>query len=103
PMTLVAARGGVEDDDAVVGVAVGDVELVRRWIDAGVGGPAQVVRVRIVSTGARLADLQEEAPRASELEDMAVLAAVAGEPHVVLMVDEDAVLAGRPVVADARA
>jgi hypothetical protein len=47
-VALVAARGRVEDDDAVVDVAVGDEELVRSAIDEHVCGRAEILRVSLL-------------------------------------------------------
>src|SRR5215218_3544123 len=52
---------------------------------------------------AGLADLQHELAVAGELQDVAVLIAVRREPDEALVVDVDAVLVLRPVVALARA
>ena len=50
-----------------------------------------------------LADLEQELSFARELEHLVILGVVAGDPHVVLVVDEDPVLVQRPLVAGARA
>jgi hypothetical protein len=51
--------------------------------------------------GPILADLQHELAVGRELEDLAVVVAVAGDPDEALRVDVDAVLVARPVVARA--
>jgi hypothetical protein len=99
---LVGARARVEDDDAVIAIAVGDEELVGGGIEAHVGGATEICGISVTLARARLADLHEEAPVARELEDLGVLLAVAGEPDVPLGVHVDAVLVGRPVIARAR-
>ena len=51
---------------------------------------------------ALMADLHQELALARELQDLRVLLAAAAQPHVVLVVDVDAVLELRPLVARAR-
>ena len=98
-MALVAARGRVEDDDAVVDVAVGDEELVRSAIDEHVCGRAEILRVVAAGTLAVPSDLQHELAGARELQDLRVLLAAARDPDMVGVVDVDAVLEVRPFVA----
>ena len=102
PHPLERERRGVEHDDAAVAVAVGHVDLVRHGIDREVGRLAQVPRVGAAAVRPRLAELLQELALARELQEMGVVLAAAGEPHVVLGIHEDAVLGLRPVVALAR-
>jgi hypothetical protein len=98
PMPLVRAGRGVEHDDAVVAVAVGDVDLVRRAIDPDVGRRAQLRGVVIAAARAGLADLHHELAVAAELEHRTVLAVVAAEPDR-RFVDANAVFLPRPIEA----
>ena len=102
PMALVLAGVGVEDDDAAVAVPVGHEDLVRLGVDANVGRAAKPRRVVAPAERPRAADLHQECPVARELEDLAVALAVAADPDVVHVVDEDAVLFVRPVEAVGR-
>src|SRR5258705_10929285 len=52
-----------------------------------------MLRVVAVNGDAALANLQQELAVSGELQDLPVAGAVAGEPHVVLRVDRDPVLA----------
>ena len=51
---------------------------------------------------ALMADLHQELALARELQDVRILVAAGAEPHVVLVVDVDAVFELRPLVAGAR-
>ncbi len=74
-MPLVGTGRRVEDDDAPVAEAVGDVDLIGRAVD-GDGGRSIQAGLAVVPAGlSRLADLQEELSRARELEDVRVLGA----------------------------
>src|SRR6516164_9090401 len=44
-MPLVGAGCRIEHDDAVVAVAVGDIDLVRRFVDRGLRGHAELGRI----------------------------------------------------------
>ena len=98
-MTLVRAGVRIEDDDAVVEVAVGDEQLVGLRVHEQAGRPAQVLGVVAALVLSRVADLHEELARARELQDLVVFLRAAAQPHVVLVVHEDAVLGGGPLVA----
>ena len=103
PVPLVGAGRRVEDDDAVIAVAVGDEELVRRGIHPCVGRPVEILGVGVALGHAGLADLHDEAAVARELEDLGVLLGIAREPDIVLRVHEDPVLGLRPVITRTRA
>jgi hypothetical protein len=98
---LVGAGRRVEDDHAVVHVAVGDVELVGRFVDGHAGGAAEVLGVVAAAALALVADLQQKPTVARELQDLRVLLAAAAEPHVILRIHVDAVFELRPLVAGA--
>ena len=98
-MALVGAGLAIEHDDAAVGIAVGGEHFLRGDIDRDIGRRAEPLgRIAVVAL-ALLADLQHELAVHGELEQLAVLLAVAGEPDEIVVVDEDAVLALRPLVA----
>ena len=99
PVPLVLAGIGIEHDDAAVAVAVGHVDLVGLGVDADVGRTPQPRRVVAAAERAGAADLQQERAVARELQDLAVTLPVAPDPDVVQVVDEDAVLLVRPLVA----
>src|SRR5204863_5967283 len=71
-------------------------QLTRGRIDRHGGRTVEMLRVLVVADHARLADLHQELPVARELEDHAVPGPIAGDPHVVVIVDIDAVLVVRP-------
>src|SRR5688572_12711246 len=101
-MTLVSARLGVEHDDAAVAIAVGDVDLASRDVDAQVGRAAEIRRIVAAARLPAAADLQQKLSVERELQYLRIVVAVAREPDGVGCVDEDAVLARRPLVARAR-
>src|SRR5439155_27387612 len=91
------------DDDAVVHVAVGDVELVDGFVDGHARGAAEILRVVAALSLALMADLQQELAVARELQDLRVLVAAAAEPDIVAAIDVDSVFELRPLVAGPRA
>ena len=72
PVAFVLAGVGVEDDDAMIAVAVRDVQLVRGRIDKGLGRPAQVLDVVAALAVERLADLHQELAVLRKLQDLVV-------------------------------
>ena len=102
-MPAVLAGVGVEDRDAPVAVAVGDVDLVGLRIDVDLGRLSEIGEVVAPLALALRADLQQEPAVPGELENLRVVAAAARQPDVVQVVDEDAVLRLRPLVVVGRA
>ena len=98
-MALVLPGLRVEDDDAVVEVAVGDVELVGLLVDEEPRRASNVVGVVAAAIPARVADLQQELSLAGELQEVVVFLRAAAQPDVVVAVDEDAVRRAEPLVA----
>jgi hypothetical protein len=98
---LVRARGGVEDDHAVIAIAVGHVELVSGTVHVHGGGPAEVRGVAIAAGLLRAPDLEQKLAITRELQYLVIVLAVAAHPHVVGGVDVDAMLGARPLVARA--
>src|SRR5579864_3322210 len=103
PHPFEGARFGVEHDDAPIEVPIGEVNLVSLLVQIDPGRAAEDGRVRIIhGRGGRMANLQNKFPLARELDCLTVFSAVAGNPNVSGMVDEDAVLRTRPVIAGTR-
>src|SRR5882672_11406228 len=103
PVALHPAGVGVEHGDALVLVAVGDERLVGLRVDEDLRRAAEVLQVVAALVVAVLAHLQQELAVLGELQHLRVLRAVAADPDVTLVVDEDAVVRLRPLVAGARA
>ena len=113
PVAFELSGIGVDDRHALVQVAVGEIRLVGRRVDEDLGDAAE--RDRIVAAagvgrlailhrtqaGVGLADLQEELAGAAELEHLRIARPVAADPHVALVIDGDAVIRRRPLVAGA--
>ena len=124
PVALVFAGLGIEDDDAVIAVAIGDIELIGLRIDESLRGQPDIIDVVAAFAVTGLADLQQEFSVLRELEDLVVSeaihlvaglglfilaidcaatalgsTAVATQPHVAFVVDRDAVRRLRPIVA----
>ena len=99
PMPLIGAGRRVVDNDAAVAVAIGDVDLVGRLVDRGLGGLAELGGV--ITAGARrdLADLHHELAVEGEFQKHVVVVGVAADPDKAALVDLDAVLAADPFVA----
>src|SRR5204862_5563186 len=102
PVPLVSARRRVEHDDAMVEVAVSDEQLVRLAVYEQARGPAEILAIAAARILAGVPDLQDEPARARELQNLVVFLRAAGEPYVVVGVDEDAVLGPEPLVSRAR-
>ena len=86
-------------DDALVAVAVGDVRLVGLRVDEDLRDAAEVLGVVAAAALALAARTASGTCRPRELQDVRVLVAVAADPDVVLVVDRDAVVRRRPLVA----
>ena len=99
PVALHLAGVGVDHRDALVEVAVGDVGLVGLRVDPDLGDAAEVLEVVAAGVLAEPADLHQELAVLGELQDVRVLRAVAADPDVALVVDVDAVVRLRPLVA----
>src|SRR4051794_13065419 len=103
PVTFHLAGIGVEHSDALVEVAVGHIGLVGLRIDPDLGDAPEVLRVVASGVFAGAADLQQELAVLGELQDMSVLLTVAADPDIALVVDVDAMVRLRPLVALPRA
>src|SRR6516165_2856045 len=112
PHALERAGVGVEHNDAMVAIAVGDIELVALRVYPHVCRPVQVCGVGIALALVAVADLHDELAVLRELQELIVgdrlqarqavgRAAVAADPDEALVVDMNAVLALRPFVAGA--
>ena len=107
PHPLERAGIGVEHDDPAVAVAVRDEGLVGLGPHEDVRRLVHALRVSVAFAGRPAADLQQELSLGVELEEHVVVEiperrcdrGAAADPHVVLVVDGDAVLAVGPVVA----
>ena len=73
PVPLVLAGVGVEHDDAMVAVAVGDVQLVGLLVDEGLGRQPQIRDVVAALARSRLADLHQEFAVLRELQHHVVV------------------------------
>jgi hypothetical protein len=99
PMALVGAGRRVEHDHAVIAVTVGDIELVGCRVDDHVSRAAETGGVVAAGQLACAADLLRELAVARELQDLAVLVlGVAADPDEIVVVDEDPVLVGGPLI-----
>ena len=102
PVTLVRPGRRVEHDDPVIHIAVGNIQLVRRAVDDQIGSRTEIRRVVAAFALSRLANLHQELAAARELQDVRVLLTAATQPHVVFVVDVDAMFELWPVVAGTR-
>ena len=98
PVAQVFPGLGVEHDDPLVQVPVGDVELVGRRIHLDVGGLAEELGAVAALGAAGLPDLHHEGAVPAELEHLVIARTVARKPHVAQVVHEDAVLGLGPLV-----
>jgi len=80
PHTLEGERTGVEDEDPMVSIAIGDVKFVVHRIDGQIGGAPRVLRVGVPSTPALMAELGEELSLSRELENLRILVSTVYDP-----------------------
>ena len=99
PVALHLAGVGVEHGDALVEIAVRDIGFVGFRIDPDLGDAAEILQVVAAAVLAEVADLHQELAVLGEFEDVGVLLAVAADPDVAFVVDMDAVVGLRPLVA----
>ena len=99
PVALDLAGVHVDDRDAVVAVAVGHVGFVGLLVERDLRD--LVERPHVVAAGARVgeAELLDELAVLRELQDVAVVGAVAADEQVALAVGRDAVVRLGPLVA----
>jgi hypothetical protein len=102
-MPLVGAGRRIEHDDAVVAVTVCDIDLVRRLVDRGLRGHAELGRIAGARPWRDLANLRDELAIKREFQDRAVIVGIAADPDKAPLVNLNAVLAPHPFVALARA
>src|SRR5215471_15060434 len=98
-MPLVGAGRRIEHDDAVIAIAVGDIDLVRRLVDRGLRGLAELGRIAGALAWRDLADLRDELAVEREFQDRVVIVRIAADPDEAAFVDLDAVLAPDPFIA----
>ena len=99
-MRLYAPVVGVEHDDAVIAVAVGDIDLVGRRVDLDIGRAAeQRGVVAALVCGPFLPICSTNFPSWVNLSTLAIVVTIAADPDKTLVVDIDAVLILEPVVA----
>ena len=72
-MAFVLTGVGVEDDHAMVAVAVGDIEFVSLAIDEHLGGAFEIFDIVAALAQAGLADLHQKLPVLREFQDFVVL------------------------------
>jgi hypothetical protein len=107
PLPLERAGIGIEHDDAAVPIAVGHECLIRLRPHKHVRRLMHRPRVSVALADAPAADLQQELSLVVELQEHVIVeiakrrcdGGAAANPHMVLVVDGDAVLAVRPVIA----
>ena len=107
PHAFIRAGVGIENNDSMVTVTIGDERLVGFRIHGDRRSPEQPARIATVARTTSAADLHEEFPLTRELQDHAVglkplrrdSRRAPTEPNVPPMIDGNAVLHGRPIVA----
>ena len=102
-MALVGACVRIKNDDAAIGVAVGHKKFIRFGIDEHRRGLAEIFGVIAAFTLSAVTDLQQEFALGGEFQNLRVVIAIAADPHVVFVIDKNAVLVFRPLVTFARA
>src|SRR5262245_33989309 len=111
PVAFELSGVGVDDRDALVQVAVGEIRLVLFGVDEDLRDAAErhlivaaadvrrlTVFVQRTLAGIGVADLEQELAALRELEHLRVAFAVAADPHVAFVIDGDAVIGRGPLV-----
>src|SRR5262245_18250914 len=98
-MPLVGACLRIEHDYPVVRIAVSREHLLRCNVNRYVGRRAEPLGDIAMATINRPADLQDKPAVHGELEELAILLSVPGEPDKIIVINEDTVLAFRPLIA----
>src|SRR5262245_35891887 len=111
PVAFELSGVAVDDRDALVQVAVGEIRLVLFGVDEDLRDAAERHLIVAAAHVSRLAvfvqrplarfgvaDLEHELAALRELEHLRVAFAVAADPHVAFMVDRDAVIGRGPLV-----
>jgi len=104
PHPFESARLAVENDDATIGISVGDIDFPRRVIDEDVGWSMEIARVRIAGARSPPPDLPQEMAVAGKGEQHIVTGAarrpeISRDPDAPFAVDRNAVLDRWPVIA----
>src|SRR3974390_2761530 len=97
-MPLVGARFRIEHAPPVVRIAVGREHLFRCDVDRYVGWGAEPLRGIAIVTVTLPTDWQDKLAIHCELEELAILLAVTGEPDKIIVINEDTVFAFRPLI-----
>jgi len=100
-MPFVSAGVRVENDHPPIQVAIRDEDLVGLLIYRDGCGLTQSRRVVAAAGFPLLANLQQELPVVRKLQDLAVVAAGAGEPDITSVIDEKSLFAVGPFIARA--
>ena len=98
PVAAVLAGVGVEHGDPAVAVAVGDIDLVGLDVDGHVGRPAETRGIGRAAGLVPPPDREQPLAFGGELQHDVIAAAVAADPDVVLVIDEDPMLLGGPAL-----
>ena len=95
PVPFVGSGVGIEDDHAPVPISVRYEEFIGLRINGHIGGLAEIHGIVAVVPIAPSSDLQQKLSFVIELQDLVFAGSICtapGNPDVVLVVDEDAVL-----------
>src|SRR5262245_5584824 len=98
PVPFVCARVGVKDNHPTVKVTISHKKFVRLTVDEQTGRASEVLRIVTALILSGMADLKNELSLVRKLENLVVLFRVSAQPHIILIVDENPVPRGRPLV-----
>src|SRR5207302_4866510 len=93
PMPFVLSSVGVEDDHAMIAIAIRDVDFIGLLVDKNLRRPAQILDVVAAFALAGLADLHEELSSLSEFEHHRVIGVADGRTGLFLILH---LLSARP-------
>src|SRR3954470_3440934 len=100
PMTPVISSARVEHHDPLVAITVRDIDFVRRVVNDGERRAPEITCTVAAFGMARFANLPDEFSFAREFQHLrVVILIVAREPDVIIGVNENPMLATRPVIA----
>src|SRR5262249_28719908 len=99
PPALDLAGVAIDHGKAPVAIAIGHVAFVGLGIDVELRYPSEVLGVVAARVLALMAGLRQELAVLGELQDLRILAAVAAERDIALVIDDHAVHRFRPLIA----
>src|SRR5689334_7298599 len=88
----------IDDDNALIQIAVGDVSFVGFGIDEYLRNSAEVFLIVAAAVFSRMTVLRKKLTILGELENLSVVCAVAANPDIAFVIDGDSVIRLGPLI-----